>query len=342
MKRTQAALAAALVFALALPLASCSGANRSSAEPSEGRSANSSAESLAYPDEEGVAATEEYGSSGGSAGYDIANDEPAKDAGINSVSSITATGASSAQDSQKLIYTATLSLDTTDYQKSVDGLRALMARCEAFAEFENEWTYGNQDLHALSVTVRVPAERYDELMGGMGDIEGTLTDRSAQVTNITRQYADNEAVIEGLEIQEKRLLEMMEEAESIEDMILVEERLSEVQLELNLARSNREDMDADVSLSTVTVTITEVRRPTTTAQSGYGTRVGNAFVDMWDSFVEGLGDLGIALIYAIPAIIIAAVIVLGVLIGVRRHRKKHAAQPSIAQTPENPDTPQGA
>ena len=201
-----------------------------------------------------------------------------------------------------------------------------MASCDAFAEYEDEWTYGDQELHVLKVTLRVPAENYDKLMTDIDGIEGTVTNRSSQVTNITREYADNEAIIEALEIQEDRLLEMMEKAETIEDMILVEERLSEVQAELNWARTDRSDMDSLVNLSTVSVTITEVRYGTTTAQTGYLTRVGNAFADMWDSLIEGIGDLGIALIYAIPAIVVLVVIVLLIVRAIRRYNKKHAEQ----------------
>jgi hypothetical protein len=217
---------------------------------------------------------------------------------------------------QKLIYSSDVSVDTTDYKKSVAALRELMTVCEAFAEYENEYVYSGEDLHSLQVTLRVPVTHYDELMAGMDGLGGTVTNRSSRVTNITRSYADNEAVIEGLEIQEKRLLEMMEQASTVEDMLLVEQRLSEVQTELNRAKTSRESMDTDVSLSTVTVSISEVRYETTTAHTSYLSRVTTAFQDMSEGFVEWLGDLFIGLIYAIPAIVIIG----GVVVLLRRRR----------------------
>lgn len=323
------ALAAALAFALACPLASCARSdNAIEASPTMFTEAPAKDEGYALDDYDEYEYAEDYApeesksSSGGSTsptGLDLSS----------------GSGASSALESQKLIYTASVTLETTEYQKSVDELRALMAECDAFAEAEDEWSYGSQELHTLKATLRVPAESYDRLMEGMGGIEGTVTNRSAQVTNITREYADNEAMIEGLEIQEERLLEMMEQAETIEDMILVEERLSDVQTSLDIYRMHRESMDSDVSLSTVNVTISEVRFATTTAQTSYLARVGNAFADMWDSLVEGLGDFGIGLIYAIPAIVIVIVVVLLVRRAIRKHRKKKAnVGPS---TPEGTD-----
>ena len=319
MKRINAAISAVLTLALALPLTSCAYVTEPASNASEGKNAEYAIEEPAAPGWEDESFYDGYATSESA---DIAPEESESGIGRNTSTA----SAPSVLESQKLIYSASVSLDTTDFDKSVDALRNLMASCDAFAEYEDEWTYGDQELHVLKVTLRVPAENYDKLMTDIDGIEGTVTNRSSQVTNITREYADNGAIIEALEIQEDRLLEMMEKAETIEDMILVEERLSEVQAELNWARTDRSDMDSLVNLSTVSVTITEVRYGTTTAQTGYLTRVGNAFADMWDSLIEGIGDLGIALIYAIPAIVVLVVIVLLIVRAIRRYNKKHAEQ----------------
>ena len=331
MKRNKTMFSAALGLALCFALASCAG--MSSPLDANGEM-KSSLNANAVP----TMATEE-----GYYGYDEYEYGEDADYAPQEAESFSGTGAkatASTRESQKLIYTANVSLDTTDYKKSVEAVHGLMAECEAFAEYEDESTYGSQDLHILRLTLRVPAENYDKLMAGMDGIEGTVTNRSSQVTNITREYADNEAIIEGLEIQEERLLDMMEQAETIEDMILVEERLSEVQTELNRARNSRETMDSEVSLSTVSVTITEVRYETTTGETSYITRMGAAFADMWDGLVEGLGDFGIAIIYAIPALVIVAVIVLLIVRAVRKSRKKQAEQLAAAQTSGEADITQ--
>ena len=341
MKRTKTKLTAALALALSLALTSCGYMASSLADNAESKSSIAANSAPALPSEVGYYDDEfEYGD------YDPEAAEIATEESAGFTDAAVTASKASALESQKLIYTASVSLDTTDYKKSVEALRSLMASCDAFAEHEDESTYGSQDLHVLRLTLRVPAENYDELIAGMDGIEGTITNRSSQVTNITRSYADNEAIIEGLEIQEERLLDMMEQAETIEDMILVEERLSEVQTELNRARNSRETMDSEVSLSTVSVDITEVRFETTTGETSYLTRVGAAFADMWDGLVEGLGDFGISLIYAIPALVIILVIVLLVVRAARKSRKKQArqvaAQASAAQVAAQASDSMGA
>ena len=329
MKRIDKALTATLALMLACSLAACGMFGASADNSAAGRSSFVAIEEPAAPEPEGSYAIDDYEFAEEA---EIASNE-AK--GVSGTDFTTVANTPSALEDQKLIYTADVSIDTTDFQKSIDALRKLMADCDAFAEYEDQWSYGSQDLHVLNVTLRVPAEKYDELMAGMDGIEGTVTNRSSQVINITREYADNEAVIEGLEIQEERLLDMMEKAETIEEMILVEERLSEVQIELNRTRTSRENMDSEVSLSTVCVTINEVRYSTTTTETGYLERVGNAFADMWDSLVEGVGDFGIALIYAIPAIVVLVVIILLVRRAIRNYNKKKGPELAAARAQVN-------
>ena len=335
MRKSPTAIIATLVIALTLPLAACGSS-------SNGSSADTMAPEQGYYDEvgSGYASTGEYAYSeekATEADYETAEAEVAAPAGL--ALDLTSPSVPAATDTQKLVYSANVSIDTTDYDASVAALRELMANCGAFAEYENEWQFGGYDSHALELTIRVPAESYETLMAGIDGIGGTVTSRTSQVTNITRTYNDNEAIIAGLEVQEQRLLEMMSQAESVDDMLLVEERLSEVQTQLNRARTSRASMDSDVSLSTVTVCIYEVRHETTPGRVSYGTRVGNAFVNMWQGFVEGVGDFFIDVIYAIPAIVIVAVAAVLGTKGVRRIRRRRAARKSAGQPPAAPAVP---
>ena len=314
-QRTIAALS--LAFALMMPLAACGGSASGGTESKQSDEAyyttGSSSEEVAY---DGGYAAEEVEAETAPAAAEAAL--------VGSTVDLTTTSIPAAEGTQKLVYSASVSVDTTDYAGTVAALRSLMEQTGAFAEYEDEWVWGGDGLHALEVSVRVPAESYDALMTGIDGIGGTVTNRTSQVTNITRTYADNEAIIEGLQIQEQRLLEMMGQAETVEEMLLVEERLSEVQTQLNRARTSRETMDADVSLSTVNVSISEVRHETTVGSDNYLTRVGRAFAGMWDGFVESVGDFFIGLIYAIPAIVLLVVVVLLGRMGVRRVRARRA------------------
>ena len=98
---------------------------------------------------------------------------------------------------------------------------------------------------------------YETFLAALDGV-GKIISKSTSVDNISQKYYDTTAQIEALQIQEKNLLAMLEKCESIEDMITVEQRLSEVQYELNNLQTTRRYMDMDVAYSYVNISITEV------------------------------------------------------------------------------------
>ena len=159
--------------------------------------------------------------------------------------------------------------------------------------------------------VRIPSENYQDFLKSL-DGTGKMTNNSMNVTNITRTYYDTQATIKALQIQEKRLLNMMEEANTIEDMITVEKRLTEVQTELNQYKNALSSMDTEVAYSTVTMNISEVMeykeetpgRKTNTFKE----RLQNTLEDSWSGFLSFMEGLLFFLIALLPYGVIAAIL----------------------------------
>ena len=166
---------------------------------------------------------------------------------------------------EKLVYTGNLTIETLDYTETLKTIRARIQELKGIIEYEYEtnndrsWyrpDYGKGTSY-MEMTVRIPTNSFQDFMNNM-EGSGKVTNRSTNVENISRQYADNEAVITALRKQEERLLEMMDKAETIEDMIAIEARLTDVQTELNRKLSYKSSMDTDVEYSTVHLYINEV------------------------------------------------------------------------------------
>ncbi len=170
---------------------------------------------------------------------------------------------------EKLVYSGSLSIETLVYEDTVKAVRERIRTYQGIIENENEWDNNSQWYYTtesyskrhLSLTVRIPTEHFDEFLNDM-EGAGKVTNRSSSVQNITKQYNDNSVEIAALEKQEARLLEMMDEAQTIDEMIAVETRLSEVQVRLNQKKSWQNSMDTDVMYSTVNLSVSEVREYT--------------------------------------------------------------------------------
>jgi hypothetical protein len=244
-----------------------------------------------------------------------------------------------APSSEKLVYRGSLTIETKEYSSSIKALRDQIRSFNGIIESENEYEEGSyylsnelKKLWSLSMTVRIPTERYEEFMSGGTEI-GNVISRSSSAENISRRYNDVSAQIEALEKQQKRLLEMMDEAKTIEDMIAVEDRLSEVQYQLNRLKTDRESMDTDVAYSTVNINLREVR-VYAEVNDTFFSRLANRFSGGFRNFTETCGELLLDIVYRLPYLLIIG-LVLFILkkTGLIPHFKK----PSFLKRREKPE-----
>lgn len=168
---------------------------------------------------------------------------------------------------EKLVYSGSLSIETLNYSEAVKSIREQVKSYQGVIEYETErdneynWYYTDHEktrgTKVLEMTVRIPTASFQDFLSAM-EGTGKVLSRSTNVENITQAYYSTKTEIESLEIQQKRLLEMLETAESIEDMLAIEARLSEVETSLKLHQNNLNRMNTDVEYSTVHLSVSEV------------------------------------------------------------------------------------
>lgn len=168
---------------------------------------------------------------------------------------------------EKLVYHCDMDIETLDYAKTMASIKNAITKYNGVIQAENEsdngrnWYY--EDYYKTSGTlhnyikVRIPSEKYENFLSELDGV-GKIISKSTSVDNISQQYYDTTTQIEALQIQEKNLLSMLEKCETIEDMITVQSRLSEVQYELSSLQTNKRYMDIDVAYSYVNINVSEV------------------------------------------------------------------------------------
>lgn len=168
---------------------------------------------------------------------------------------------------EKLVYHCDLNIETLDYLATIESIKQSISNCNGVIQAENEsdsgrdWYYTNYKKTSGTMhnylQVRIPSNKYDAFLAELDGV-GKITSKSTSVENISQAYYDTTTQIEALQIQEKNLLSMLEQCETIEDMLTVQERLTQVQYELNRLQTNKRYMDVDVAYSYVNINITEV------------------------------------------------------------------------------------
>ena len=223
----------------------------------------------------------------------------------------------------KIIYTAYANLETTDLDQSIDTLNGLVEQYGAFLESSSVtgnnlldiaagYTYGR----CADFTLRVPKEHYSDFTSAL-DTVGNVTNLTSDAENITAQYSDVETQVKSYDTQEQRLLEIMAQADTVEDMIALESRLSEVRMEKDRLETQLQNWDRQVDYSTVTISLTEVQELTPeppAEEPTYLEQLGQTFMNS----VHWMGRAakgGVKLLVAvIPVLLPVAVIILAVVL----------------------------
>lgn len=216
---------------------------------------------------------------------------------------------------QKIIRTADYSLEVTDLDKVQAELRALVNRHNGIIASSHQG--GRQgDTRYAYYTVRLPVAGYEAFLAGLEEL-GTVTGRSENASDVTMQYIDLEARIRNAERQEERLLSILDRAETVEDVLRVEQELARVRERLESMVAEFRYLRDRVDYCTVNISFTETpvagTAITGTGLKGVWQRGWRALVRSVNGMLLGLGNLVVFFFAALPYLLaLLPVVVLAV------------------------------
>ena len=297
-----------------------------------------------------AAPAEEYDMAGGSydsyAMYDEAVYEEAMVAYDDNGATIS-TSAESVQTTEnattsnrKLIKTVTLDVETKQFDSMINNLLATVDSLGGYVENMNSYngsSYRNYNSEKnANFTIRIPAAKLDEFVGVVGN-QANITNRSEYVQDITLQYVDTESHKKMLVSERDRLTELLEQAETVEDIITIEDRLTYIRYEIDSMESQLRTYDNQVDYSTVNIYVQEVIDYTDTTPQVELTaweRISKGFVESLKDVGEGIREFFINLVIDLPYLVIWAIIIIVIIIVFKKvvlrlfpkHREKSAAK----------------
>ncbi len=269
----------------------------------------------------------------------------ADEAGYGSSSASNSAG--TVQDtSRKLITTMNINAETDDLTATVSKVENKVKELGGYIEssnISNNAGYSSRISRSASLTARIPADKLDSFVDL---IEGNtnITNKSVDVDDVTLSYVDIESRKKALKTEEKRLLEILENAETVEDLITVESRLADVRYELESIESQLRSYDNRISYSTVYLYIDEVVIFTPVEKESVSSRMGKGFMQSVDEVVEAVVEFAIWFVTHIPQILLL-IIVVGLIIAIvkvisssskkKRIKKMQQMQMNPMQAPVN-------
>ena len=263
-------------------------------------------------------------------GYWAAEDAPEADypaSGSTYNSSMSDNSGSSAQfpEGVKMIYRGSLELQTTEFEHSDTEIKALTRRLGGY--FEEQSTRNRSGgYRSASYTVRVPAGRFEEFLGQVGNICAVVY-QTQSADDVSEYYYDMESRLETAKIKLDRLQALLARAEAMEDIITLESAISDTEYQIERLSGEKRHYDSLIGYSTITVELNEVYRVTDleTAPLTFGQRIGAAFRDGLRNFGNAVENFAEWLAYSWLTLLVILLIAAAVVKLIRRTRRNRAA-----------------
>lgn len=215
---------------------------------------------------------------------------------------------------EMLVYSCSMNVDVLDFDSATEKFKEKMNQYQGFIESE-QYSDGSssgrwydedeQKWHTYTATVRVPSRVYDDFCDAIADL-GDLRSKNASVENVSQEYHDLSTTLEIYEKKEDRYLEMLANAKDEVNAVAIEDKLTDIQVEIAKFKTRMNEIKTDVAYSYVYVTVNEVReyQAAPVKKDTFGQRLLNTVSDAAAGFLDFLEGLLFFIIYALPYLVL--------------------------------------
>jgi len=225
-------------------------------------------------------------------------------------------GALPATEERMIVRTGDMSLVVENVVDTRDEIAQLAVRFDGYVVSSR--ISGEEEELRGWISIRVPDEKFEQTLAELRDLAVRVTSESTSSQDVTLEYTDLESRLKNAEATESQYLALLEEAEDVEDILQIYEKLSWVRNEIEQIKGRMQYLERTSSMSLITVQL----KPEATA--GPLVRAGWSALEALKSAVRGivifgqwLGTIAIWLIIFTPVWGTA----LGIIYWRRRRRK---------------------
>ncbi len=138
-------------------------------------------------------------------------------------------------------------------QRSIMGMVAEMGGEGAFIVSSTEWEGEREGPPEISISIRVPATRYEEAIDRITELAVRIHNRTESAEDVTDEYVDLDARLEALEAARERLLGIMEASSTTEALLLAEQQLTQREAEIESIRGRMQYLSQSARLSDIEI-----------------------------------------------------------------------------------------
>ena len=246
---------------------------------------------------------------------------------------------------RKLIFSASIQLETTEFEQTAQALSDLVEQMGGYFSNSDAGERGSGHKWG-NYTARIPAAKFDLFLQQAGELAHE-TRRNVSRQDVSEKYYDTDGRLKTQKAKLDRLQDLLEKAETVEDMITIESAIAETEYEIDSLSGELRHYDNLVDYSTVEISLEEVYRLTEVEEvpESYGSMLASAFVSGLRNFTEWLEDLTVSIAYNwIWILLFIALLLIFIKLGKAgklslkpkfKNHKNHTSQTTENQIPVN-------
>lgn len=224
-------------------------------------------------------------------------------------------------DSRKLIKDAYLNVQTKDFDAFSASLDAQIKALGGYTE-SSEVSVSSIDGHRFGdIILRIPSDKLDSFLNAVSN-SSTVTNKTLSVRDVTSTYIDTTSRIAALETEQSTLLELLKKAESLNDVLEIQGRLTQVSSDLESMKSQLNVLNEQISFSKITLSVLEVKRESSVKKEGFFSEVYSRLSDNFYSILSSARECAVWLLSSLPYFIIILIPVAIIIITVRIVRRR--------------------
>ena len=227
---------------------------------------------------------------------------------------------------RKLIRNVSMNLETREFDaltKSISDAVTFFGGYMEQADVSGNSLYwsGERSSRYSNITARIPENKLDAFLTEVSG-QGNVTYKNESVQDVTLQYTDITSRKKTLQMEQERLWELLEKAESVDAVIALEARLSEVRYQLESIESQLRTLDNQIVYSTVYLSIQEVQVLTSTDPDTIPVRIQKGLSRSFNTLKISSVDFLVWFISSLPILAVFAVLVFIAIIILKKPLKR--------------------
>ncbi len=213
------------------------------------------------------------------------------------------------EEGRKIIVTYNLTLDTKEYNESINKINELLRGNSGYTQSLNESAYGTR---YVTMVLKVPKDNAEDFVNGLANTESiNIIDRSIDSSDVTSQYTDNELRLKTQREKLERLYALQRDQKDLETLLKLEAEISDTIYEIEKIELDLKNLDSKIDYSTINLTLREISTSTsTTTKLSFIDRISAAIGDSIYDFTYFFENLIIAAIFLFPYIVLLVLIII--------------------------------